>query len=91
MTTMRQAHDAMTAIARVQHADPDGTRTIEGAKRAYVRGTIEVDELERRLDKLMGIAPERTETQTQAAAHLAQLDALRSELHALQALLRTRR
>lgn len=44
---------AMRRLAHVAGGDPYGVRTIAGAKAAYVRGSIDVDELERRVEVLL--------------------------------------
>lgn len=48
--------EAMENFRHFSHAlggDPYGFRTVTGAKAAYVRGEIEVDELERRIGILL--------------------------------------
>lgn len=52
--------EAIEAMRRLQHAaggDPYGVRTITGARAAYVRGEIEVDEFERRVELFLSGKP----------------------------------
>lgn len=47
MPTAREVTRAMTVLAHAAGGDPYGVRSVDGAKAAYVRGDIDVDELER--------------------------------------------
>lgn len=50
--------EAILAMERMRAAlDPDGVRTIEGARRLYLRGEIDVDEFERRVGLFLGDDP----------------------------------
>lgn len=54
------AREAIENIRRFQHAaggDPYGVRTVAGAKAAYVRGDIDLDELERRVELFLSGKP----------------------------------
>lgn len=56
--TTRQAIKSVTRMQEAFGGDPFGTRTLAGAQAAYVRGAIDVDEFERRVERLLTEAPD---------------------------------
>lgn len=51
--TTREAIENQRRMAHALGGDPYGVRTITGARAAYARGAIDLDELERRVDLLL--------------------------------------
>jgi hypothetical protein len=60
MPTARQAIETHRRVAHAMGADPYGVRTLAGARAAYVRGDIEIEEFERRVEMFLREAADET-------------------------------